>query len=258
MLKMDHIVRDVYNIIYLFLGYKDILSLIVVNKNMKSMIISLAKDNNDMENATDRTVYQYIIIRPNKSICKTIAKKQYRITDKYLDELNCVEHPNPYYKLFNERLVFLQMLKRHKTYENLELYENKLKSRREDRTRRIRKESEEKAKKRSIRKQELIGELDKFNINFRKDSQLCEKYIRGDEDDLEYVVRRMRQINIFFNEYDGKTLLNELYRERRDDHRRFQMSWHEPYYRDEYYTKWGVRKDLIEVAEDRYNITYPF
>ena len=146
------------------------------------------------------------------TVTKTESKKKYLLTDEELGLLNEYVAKCPYgmatYYL-KDQVLELACIKHHSGPDEVEDKIMKIKK--------VKTEEREKRKqiKQNKRKEILINELNKFGLSLRGDSVLCEDYIYGVDEDLEWIVNRMCQMKYLFEYCNMKDCKNEAYEEYR-------------------------------------------
>ena len=231
----------------------DFSNIIFINKNVRQLSLDYNKHKYKLE-TSNKSLLMLLSINPDRRITLQKANTKFRLTKKNLEDISYENKTNPHYrsaapmKLYNLKEIFLLTLKKYNEIEKLFEYENKLKERKNNK---IKNEKIE----RNQREESLRNELEKYNIPLRKDSKLAQAYIdKKRKLTLEQVVKRLREVNMFFTRFNGKFLLKQLKEERERDKEFLQDNWEESFYHDLYHNKWNI--DIIEFAEEINNIVY--
>jgi len=151
-----------------------------------------------------------------KYITKTDVKNNYLLTDKEIEDLeqSTVKCRVGYAILFRKLHVIRRACDKYRC--TLDSLLNSKKQEKQEKTNvRKAKIADTKRKKYDMNKNKLVSELNRFGLELREDSKLCELFIEGKETDLDYVVKRMCQMKYLY-EYCHMNECKEIaYQQRR-------------------------------------------
>lgn len=137
-----------------------------------------------------------------KYITKTDVKNNYLLTDKEIEDLEkrSVKCSVGYAILFRKIQVIRRACdKYHCTIDCLDTILNSKKQEKQEKTNvRRAKIADTKLKKYNMNKNKLVNELNKYGLELREDSKLCQLFIEGKETDLDFVVKRMCQMKYLY------------------------------------------------------------
>lgn len=221
--------------------------LLHVNKDIKKSVISNCREKLGLD-ITDIDVCRYLT--STNRVCQTTLTTKFKLPKKMIDSLSYESVPNPRYrngydmKLFKLKDAIPKIVEKYHSID--EMFET-VKNKKE-------KIAVNKVGRTVSRRKKLLDELQKYNIPFREDSRLCDRYLTDCKLKLHDVVHRMREVHSFFNDFNGASLLRQLNVERSIDKRELQNDWDDKYAHEYYHDKWDG--DMIEIAEMKYGIIY--
>ena len=163
-----------------------------------------------------RLCYECRKLSKYKSICKSTAKKEYKLTENELGNLKSYERDNPHYKcsapmilykLDDIKQIFCEKHNIQNTDSNVTEVLTRIAELKNQLQRKSPKEN---------RKEKLIIALAIKGLKLRADSSLCENYISNGRDDIDYVVERMCQMKYLFEYHDFHKYLDEAHKEHRN------------------------------------------
>jgi len=243
---------------------QDYLSLCCVSHNMYSHVLealaSFLKCKYSFANEMNDKIR--IWFSKKKKMTQKCALEQFRVSMKVLATLSHDSVPNRKYsrhapdtKLFSFPNIAKACLGRFSSFSELDKYNEKLRLAREEKIR-----NQEELKRQyhiqyQKRKRILIGNLLHNDLSFREDSKLCEKFMESGTPTIQFVVKRMKQVNDFFNKFNGRQL---IYRYRQDNWIVPQDEWAMMDYwdREEWITA-QQKHDMIKGAESYFHLKYP-
>lgn len=184
-----------------YLEKNEILRLKNVSKRFKNFIdYYVEKECRKIEYITVEDYPWYLCMKkrfPTGKITKTIAKQEFKVTDKQLGSIT-YETMKKYrfvYYLYDLEEIIRLCMDRHRTVQELQLYGQKI----TDRSSKIRQNKE---KLKDSREKELTQALAKIGLVIRDDSYLCKQYIEGKVNSnfpsLDSVVTRMAQMHYLY------------------------------------------------------------
>jgi len=137
-------------------------------------------------------------------ITKTNAIKEYFVTENELKNLESIERKNPHnrylkMKLYNMEDIY-ELLKSKYNTDDKEIINEKLNERRNKKEMRKKVINYGKQNKMMKRKLDLTNVLEKYGLEFREDSKLCNGYVNGTikDKDLDWIANRMCQMKYLF------------------------------------------------------------
>jgi hypothetical protein len=153
-------------------------------------------------------------------ICKSIAKKEYYLTEKELEEIESFTAQNPHYKSGSEMTLFRESdiqeaFCEKYNVEDIDGINDKKEELEEERKEKSIRIKAGKANKKINRRIELIEALDSFDLKLREDSKLCQGYIDGTITDwsIPQIVNRMCQMKYLYDYCD----MDSAYEEAREN-----------------------------------------
>lgn len=174
----------------------------------------------------------------NKLICQSQAKAYLPI-----DILNTMEHTeknNPYFrssslmKLYDLKNVLSRCMSHYGGYDEYIKYIENKKIKRD-------KLIKNKIYKQQYRKEELIEELRKYKLEYRKDSALYKIYIEGKK--IDYTLKEIIQIMClmkYWYEYIPHSIHNRMYMDRKNDLETLERNWENEDEHAIYHTEWNI------------------
>lgn len=240
------------------------------NEQMKAEIITYCQECNTNPGKSKRFIDIPVCDECEKLpkytfITKTDAKNEYLVKDEDLNTLEYYQVNTGYGRgkfanLFNKLEVMIKACERHST--NMDELEQVLQQKLQDKRNKsnIRKARAD-AKKAKIqeeinarqepRRNEIIHALRAAGLELRNDSKLCQMYINGERNDLEYIVRRMGEMRYLYEYCHMNECFNEAYEKIKEERNIFG-------YCDKNIQEIAERIALKKYSNGRYPTVFPW
>jgi hypothetical protein len=202
--------NDVWTMIFPYLPIETRLCMSAVCKKFDEIAQALKND-------TDTLAHYLGRIEPARDkLCATLAKQVYYLTDKDLGALQCSYHQNPHYrssasmKMYTKSDLIETALKKHKTIDAwIQRVEKK-----KNVTRQL-------ANVKIQRNTDLTTELNKYGLEFRYDSRVCNHYILHGYgphgENLQGVIDIMIEMNWYFDNTSYRDVFGDIIHEYKED-----------------------------------------
>lgn len=142
---------------------------------------------------------------PYQMVTRTTAMKEYCLKGKEVDELKCLQVPNPRFKSASPmRLYMLTDVLAKKGNRNIEEIKEK-------KNQSLLKRRQKKEQLQEERRKKLENALQQVGVEWRNDSELCEMYVSSKKTDweLEQIVNEMAFMKYLYNYTDYRIRLEE-------------------------------------------------
>ncbi len=221
------------------------------------------------------TLVDYLFfVKCKRTMIKTTAKDMFRITDKQCNELPFENARNPHYRsaapmvVFDTVDVFQAAIERHKSVKGIQEYQDKLKTRGQEKKHRERQKAIDANLKVKERRIQLIEALRKKGVELRSDSKLCASWIRGhcvmknaqgqkQEMTMDQVVYRMCCVRFLFDHCpEFMEQMNELRAEQDQERDELRDNWDDSDHHRDYHATWD-HLDFVKEAESQVDPHYP-